>query len=146
MPGAQIRLATEQRIMTPSIAVRRAVYEKLGGFDKRLTCSEDWEMWVRIAAYFPFWYEPRALAAYRLHDNSNTARHIRSGEDMAYTRMAIRIFRDYLPIEIATTTARKARRVYAASALRTARRLLNLGDIDGSGVPTIALDYNSPPC
>ena len=42
-----LRLATEQRIMTPSIAVRRRVYERLGGFDKRLKCSEDWEMWVQ---------------------------------------------------------------------------------------------------
>ena len=51
---AVCRLAREQRIMTPSIAVRRAVYEQLGGFDRRLRCSEDWEMWVRIAASYPY--------------------------------------------------------------------------------------------
>ena len=49
LEGALERLATEQRIMTPSIVVRRDVYEALGGFDDRLRCSEDWEMWVRIA-------------------------------------------------------------------------------------------------
>ena len=53
LPDALAHLATEQRIMTPSIAVRRAVYERLGGFDRRLACAEDWEMWVRIAAAFP---------------------------------------------------------------------------------------------
>lgn len=47
LSDALVRIATEQRIMTPSIAVRRSTYEQLGGFDKRLECSEDWEMWVR---------------------------------------------------------------------------------------------------
>ena len=41
--------------MTPSIVVRRSVYERLGSFDRRLVCAEDWEMWVRIAAHYPIW-------------------------------------------------------------------------------------------
>ena len=45
-----------------SIAVRREAYECLGGFDARLKCSEDWEMWVRIAARYPIWHEPAPLA------------------------------------------------------------------------------------
>ena len=43
--------------MTPCIVVRRSVYEELGGFDDRLACAEDWEMWVRVAARFPVYYE-----------------------------------------------------------------------------------------
>src|SRR5512143_2035432 len=74
------RLAEEQRIMTPSIVVRREVYERLGGFDSRLICSEDWEMWVRIASQYPVWYEVEPLAAYRMHSASNTGRHIRNGD------------------------------------------------------------------
>ena len=46
-------LAAEQRIMTPCIVVRRSVYEELGGFDDRLACAEDWEMWVRVACALP---------------------------------------------------------------------------------------------
>ena len=46
-------LAAEQRVMTPCIVVRRSVYEQLGGFDTRLACAEDWEMWVRVASRFP---------------------------------------------------------------------------------------------
>ena len=34
--------------------------------------GEDWEMWVRIAAHFPVWYEPEPLALYRVHDSSIT--------------------------------------------------------------------------
>ena len=122
------RLASEQRIMTPSIVVKREVYEQLGGFDRRLICSEDWEMWVRIAAKYPVWYEPEALAAYRMHANSNTGRHIRSGEDMWYTRKAISIFKNYLPQSISERVSKKAREVYALSALLMAEKLLDKKD------------------
>jgi glycosyltransferase involved in cell wall biosynthesis len=131
LENAVVRLALEQHIMTPSIAVRRAVYEELGGFDRRLKCSEDWEMWIRIASQFPIWYEPQALALYRMHPQSNTGRHIRNAEDMAYTRAAIDIFKSYLPPELADDVAASARRTYSLSALETGRRLLGFGDWAG---------------
>ena len=123
------RLAVEQRIMTPSIVVRRDAYEQLGGFDSRLICSEDWEMWVRIAAHYPIWYEVEPLAAYRMHFNSNTGRHIRSGEDMKYTRKAIEIFQDYLPENIANKIASQARQTYAISSLEMAYSMLTKPDL-----------------
>jgi glycosyltransferase involved in cell wall biosynthesis len=126
------RIASEQRILTPSIVVRRAVYERLGGFDRRLVCAEDWEMWVRIAAHFPVWYEAEPLAAYRIHSASNTGRHVRSGEDIRYTRMAIQLFEPYLPSDRARRLARTAKRTYAVSALRTARAMLAAGDVRGA--------------
>jgi glycosyltransferase involved in cell wall biosynthesis len=113
-------LATEQRIMTPSIVVRRDVYERLGGFDSRLICSEDWEMWVRIASQYPIWYETEPLAAYRMHSASNTGRHIRNADDARYNQMAIEIFSAYLPSEMVNRVSRKARETYALSALDTA--------------------------
>lgn len=118
------RLATEQRIMTPSIVVRRSVYEQLGGFDRRLVCTEDWEMWVRIAARYPIWYEVEPLALYRMHDDSNTGRHLRTGEDARFTRLAIEIFRSYLPPERADTLTRQARETYALSTLRHAHAMM----------------------
>lgn len=131
LPEAPERLALEQRIMTPSIAVRRAVYETLGGFDRRLTCAEDWEMWVRIAAHYPIWYEPAPLAAYRMHRASNTGRHLTSAADAAYNRIAIGIFSAYLPVQRAAGIVRRARQTYAASALDTARELLGAGEAGG---------------
>jgi len=123
------RLAAEQRIMTPSIVVRREAYEKLGGFDHRLLCSEDWEMWVRIAANYPICYEVEPLAAYRMHSNSNTGRHIRTGEDMRYTREAITIFKSYLPDSIAERVLNQARETYAFSALDMAYSVLTKPDL-----------------
>jgi glycosyltransferase involved in cell wall biosynthesis len=125
------RLAQEQRIMTPSIVVRRAVYEQLGGFDSRLICSEDWEMWVRIAARYPIWYEVEPLAVYRMHAHSNTGRHVRTAQDMRYTRAAIEMFRHYLPEDRAGRLTRKARETYALAAINAAGVLLARGDLAG---------------
>ena len=129
LPNALEHLALEQRIMTPSIVVRREVYERLGAFDSRLICSEDWEMWVRIASQYPIWYETEPLAAYRMHSASNTGRHVRSGDDIRYTRMAIEIFKSYLPQDKANQLSRKARETYAFSALDMAYSLVLKGDL-----------------
>jgi Glycosyl transferase family 2 len=125
------RLAQEQRIMTPSIVVRRSVYEQLGGFDSRLICSEDWEMWVRIAAHYPIWYEVEPLALYRMHPDSNTGRHVGTAQDMKYTRAAIEMFKHQLPEDRAGRLTRQARETYALAAIRTASALLGRGDFAG---------------
>lgn len=36
-------------IPSPTVIVRRAVIEKLGGFDESLPSCQDWDMWIRIA-------------------------------------------------------------------------------------------------
>ena len=132
LANALERLALEQRIMTPSMVVRRDVYEQLGGFDDRLPCSEDWEMWVRIAARHPIGYLPSPLAAYRMHPNSNTGRNTRNAANMRYTRMAIDMFRAYLPPARADAIASKARETYALSAVEFVRERLRHRDLSGA--------------
>ena len=122
------RLASEQRIMTPSIVVRRAVYERLGGFDRRLACAEDWEMWVRVAAHYPIAYEIEPLAVYRMHADSNTGRHLRTGEDVRYTRAAIDMFATYLASDMAPVVVGRAKETYALAALRTAAAMAERRD------------------
>ena len=121
-------LATEQRIMTPCIVVRRSVYEELGGFDDRLACAEDWEMWVRVAARFPVYYEERALACYRLRDDSNTGRNLRDGLSLDYTRLAIELFAAYFEPAERRAVKRTAFSRYAAAGLETAQKLQAQGD------------------
>ena len=130
LADAAARLAEEQHIVTPSIAVRRSAYEQLGGFDDRLRCAEDWEMWLRIAARRPIWYEPTPLAAYRTHADSNTGRHFRVAEELRYTAMVIRMFKKYLPPDRLRAATRKARRAYAETALRNARQFRERGDAE----------------
>lgn len=78
-------------VQTPSVVVRRDCYERLGGFDERLLCREDYEMWVRIASHFPVWYETECLAAYRFHGRSNTARDSATAENIRDHRRALDI-------------------------------------------------------
>jgi glycosyltransferase involved in cell wall biosynthesis len=122
------RLAEEQRIMTPAIVVRRSVYEEVGGFDGRLIYAEDWEMWVRIAALYPIWYETRPLASYRMHDDTNTGRHLRTGEHIRDTGLAIQLFTEHLPADTARRVVPRARRTYARAALRTAEMFIGRSD------------------
>jgi len=131
LQDALLHLAAEQHIMTPSIVVRRAVYEDLGGFDERLGCAEDWEMWVRIAAHYAIWFEPQPLAVYRMHSDSNTGRRVRTGEDTRYIHLAINIMSSHLPSSVAATLSRRAKETYARSAFDTALALLKQRDLAG---------------
>ena len=121
-------LAAEQLIMSPCIVVRRSVYEQLGGFDTRLACAEDWEMWVRVASRFPVYYEHQPLACYRMHGDSNTGRNLRNGRSLDYTRLAIELFaRHFEPAE-QHAVKRTAFSRYAKSGLETARSMQSEGD------------------
>lgn len=127
------KIATFQRIQTPSVVVRRDVYEKLGGFDDRLSWVEDWEMWVRIAANYPIWYEVEPLALYRKHSTSNTGRYIRTGENIRDARRCIEIIQSYLPKEVAGTLSNQAKKNWAFNALNSdAPALLNVGDFNAA--------------
>jgi glycosyltransferase involved in cell wall biosynthesis len=128
LPDSLRRLASEQRIMTPSIVVRRDVYEELGSFDNRLVYAEDWEMWVRIAAHHLIWYEPMALASYRMHGLGITGHHSRSGEHMRDTCRAIDVFSAYLQPELRAVVVPQAKETYALAAVSLAQKYRRRGD------------------
>lgn len=90
-------LASYQRIQCPAIVVSRAAYEDVGGFDPGLKFALDWEMWMRISARYPVWFEPTVLACYRQHASSETARLKRGGDDLVDVRRAIEVVRRYVP-------------------------------------------------
>ena len=121
------RIALGQRLQPPTIVVRRSVYEAIGGFDPRAgLMGEDWEMWVRIAAHYPVWYEPEPLALYRVHDSSITGtlsaeRHVRG------LRTVIDLNRRLLPPERADRISEEALEIAATTAIRRAGRLLYTG-------------------
>jgi hypothetical protein len=125
-------LARKQRIQTPSIVVRRSVYEQLGGFDPSLSWTEDWEMWVRIAAHYPIWYEPEPLAVYRVREGSNTSRLILTGENMRDVRRCINTFRAYFPPEQQSEIVATAMQACARSAIANARELFIRGEQKGA--------------
>ena len=124
LPNWIERIATEQRIQFASILVKREVYENLGGFYDQAGSAADWEMWQRIAAYYPVCYEPQILACFRLHSNSETSRLMKIGGNIADTYKAVEIARAYLPRDKAPELAQKAREHYAIEAMKLAGSML----------------------
>ncbi|MET4023754.1 glycosyltransferase [Bradyrhizobium sp. S3.2.12] len=112
------RIAARQLIQTPSIVVAREIYEQIGTFDRRLSWVEDWEMWVRIAAYRDVWFETGQLALYRVHGASSTSRQLRSAENLRDVRRALSIIHGYLPSETADATINASLAFWAGDALK----------------------------
>lgn len=122
VPDWLFRIAAGQRVQTPSMVVRRAVYERLGSFDRRLRYAEDWEMWVRIAAAYPVWHEPEVLAVYRMRPQSSTGRLAHDAETIRDLRRASALIEAYIPPERRREIRQRSRRFISAFALETARR------------------------
>lgn len=125
-------IAVAQRIQTPAIAVKRSVYEELGGYHPELFHAADWEMWRRIARHYPVWYEPQPLAYYRVQSGSHTSRLIKTGANIANIRRSIEIAQSYLPDTIATELSNQARQNYALAAINLAYRMLAMSDMDAA--------------
>jgi len=62
--------------IAPSTAlIKRECFNKVGFFDETLKSSEDWDMWLRIAAHFQIVCLAEPLVRYRLH-NSNMSKNV----------------------------------------------------------------------
>jgi glycosyltransferase involved in cell wall biosynthesis len=55
---------------TPSVLIRRAVFNEIGLFDEAFTCSEDWDLWIRIVASYPIAYVDRLLLITRRREDN----------------------------------------------------------------------------
>lgn len=133
VPGWFDRIATGQLLQAPAMVVRREVYEAVGGFDQRIPYyGEDWEMWTRIAAHRPVWYETGTLACYRVHTRSLSGRTVRTGQNMRDLRLVIDMNRELMPADRADELTRRSRENNALGAVRRALRLFDGGDVEGA--------------
>lgn len=133
LEGWHETIATGQRLQPPCIVVRKRAYEQLGGFDARIdSYGEDWEMWTRIAAAFPVWYEPEPLALYRVGRSSLTSAAVRSGDNVRQLLQVIEINRARLPAGSAAAVTARARQTAATTAVRRGIRLARAGDARGA--------------
>jgi len=69
-------------IGTSCAMIRRACFEKVGGFDEeRFVWGEDWIMWMRVAAEYPVYFIDEVLVQYRMHSQgysrANLEKHYR---------------------------------------------------------------------
>lgn len=128
--GWQSRISVRQRIETPSAVVPRATYEMLGGYRTDLCQALDWEMWVRIAAHYLVWYEPRPLAVFHRHPLSETSRLKIRGDTWDDLVSAIRINARVFPSQTRQTIIDQSALWHARSALRQAQRLVSTNTLD----------------
>ena len=120
-----IRLAEKQRIQYAAITVKREVYEKLGSF-YGLTYAEDWEMWVRIAKYYPVAYTPQILADYRKHTMSISGKKFLSGEYLDDLTKVMELIQAHLPEKEKKQVLSRSKKFYAHYALKMAKQLWNI--------------------
>src|SRR6266849_2275901 len=118
------RITVQQLIQCPAIAVRRLIYEQLGGFLPQLHYTPDWEMWQRIASQSSFWFEPSILACYRVHPNSATSLMRLDASDVREVREVIELTTAYHSPTRGRVLAGKARSFYAELAVFHAREML----------------------
>jgi glycosyltransferase involved in cell wall biosynthesis len=121
------RIIVEQRVLCPSIVVRRSAYEALGGFRTDLSYTLDWEMWVRIALDGPVWYEPEVLAHWRNHEGSETGRLGRANAQLPDFGRLFEIVYGYAPAERRDALLREATRLMRWRWLLEFERLLDEG-------------------
>lgn len=127
------RVAVSIQFQCPAVVVRRSVYDQVGFFREDLRYALDWEMWVRIACQFSFWYEPRVLAAFREHRESASAHLQAAAVTIQDCIRAVKIMNQYLSERLGPESAERIRRLALASqansALTTARRSAEAGKI-----------------
>jgi glycosyltransferase involved in cell wall biosynthesis len=73
-PFTAARLQETCFICQPAAFFRRRVFDTIGVLDERLTCSMDYDYWIRIARRGRIGYVPRRLAQSRLHPETKTSR------------------------------------------------------------------------
>lgn len=100
VPDMLGKLYTQQYIQAPSMVVKREVYESIGAFDRRLDCMEDWEMWTRIANYYPIAVSNKVLAKYRSHYANATNITFMDGSALATHKNVCDIVDTYIQPEI----------------------------------------------
>jgi len=129
-PGAEVlaqMLLSYNRVNLPTVVFRRECYDRLGGWSDRLALVDDWEYWMRIAAYYDIAFLAQPLAEWRFHGQSRTAQHALD-KDGVTTATAFReelvakrlILRRHLPPALCTPEFR--RRAWAHLASRIVER------------------------
>ncbi|WP_165903626.1 glycosyltransferase family 2 protein [Hymenobacter gummosus] len=75
-------------ISTPTMMVRRAVFEELQGYDETLA-YEDFDLWVRAARHWDFGFQDEVLTRKRLRPRSMSTKAYRPGDP--YVASTIRV-------------------------------------------------------
>ncbi|HWI18400.1 MAG TPA: glycosyltransferase [Vicinamibacterales bacterium] len=77
-----VRLLREGNFITnTSVMMRRALFDKMGGFYTGLNGTEDWDLWIRIAERHEVGFVPEPLVKYRFHGGGISRNFMRMGRE-----------------------------------------------------------------
>ncbi|MBX9748898.1 MAG: glycosyltransferase [Roseococcus sp.] len=69
--AAPATLLAENVVGTSTVMVRTDLLRAAGGFDRNMSQSEDWDLWLRLAALAPVGCLPQVLTEYTMHRPGN---------------------------------------------------------------------------
>lgn len=70
-------LLTQNAVACQTVLVRRSCFELAGCFDPQADTVEDWDLWMRVARFYPIVALPEVLAHYRQVESSLSRSHER---------------------------------------------------------------------
>ncbi|MFK7801963.1 MAG: glycosyltransferase family 2 protein [Anaerolineae bacterium] len=122
------RIAIECRLQFSAMVVARSTYEQLGGFYNQVGSAFDWEMWKRIAASYPVWFDPSILSTTVRDGTAETDQLMIDGQQIADSLKTIAVSKTYLPADKAEFLSQKAHERFALYGLDLASKQLRAGD------------------
>lgn len=83
--------ATYRGFITSNVAYRRDVFEEVGGFDSRLVCGEDWDLWWRVLDKgYEVPFEQKAIVYHGPIENTSTISNLK--KEFWYAKCDVRVF------------------------------------------------------
>lgn len=109
-----VQLLREGNFITnTSVVMRRALFEKMGGFYTGLNGTEDWDLWIRVAEHHEIGFVPEPLVRYRFHAGGISRNFIKMG------RERVQVIQRALALERGRTLDWRTRRQIWAETWRT---------------------------
>jgi len=128
-------------IHTPTVMINRDLLLDVGGFDISLTCLQDYELWLRVAARSPVGFIDECNVVVVTHEGSIS----RSGTDGYRTRLKIMRQAEIMYPEVVRTLGYKWQRKFAKVIAERGRHLALEGDVS-SGRGLLLEAIKKDPC
>lgn len=121
------RLVLGNPLQVCSVVIDRLIFNEIGNFREDLPHVADWEFWMRSALRFPWIYNKKPMAVFRIHKKQDSVEHTDNGRAIYDTRRLLDSFAEILPDNLKAILP-KARRSYARLAAINAAMALERGD------------------
>jgi len=96
MLGALMSGGDRVFLVTPSLMVKKSVYEEFGRFDDTRRSAGDYEMWLRIAIKYDVAIIDRKLINYRIHENQGSELELRKNIEIPDNVPIFRKYREHI--------------------------------------------------